>query len=416
MGSLAVKYELELQNIQTTQNIENVIDVIVDDTKVGTLSDFMDGKDLDAGILKAGTNSAAKAITLKMQEGAGNEYQGATAEFDILLKATQAPVEEDGFGNPDYDAQAPLDFIPVDTADGFIQAVESSSDTEVVQLTGDLSIDQNIPQSRSGKTHIDLNGFTLTVEKQIDNLSGMELADGSVSIQNGSIRIPNGVGVAPSAIRVIENGRLELEKVNLTVTQASAIIVANQASVQIRDSVITADGYCVSTNATELPSAVRIDMENTTLNAPLNTTSTGVLLNVPGTLTMTGCTVNSKWQSVIVRGGTATLTNCVLNNMLEDDGTDYTKPDYKENVNWGSGNDVPNAALVVGNRDESAYQYPAECTLINTEIHVADGFTTVYAYGNTGEGCGATVRYDHASKMKIGTIKIGGGNAAAEEI
>ena len=111
VGSLAVKYELELQNVTTTKGMEKVIDVMVNNDVQGTLADFMQGENLDAGVLEAHTNSPAVSVVLKMQESAGNAYQGGTASFDILLKATQATVEQDGFGNNQYDAGADVELL-----------------------------------------------------------------------------------------------------------------------------------------------------------------------------------------------------------------------------------------------------------------------------------------------------------------
>ena len=46
-------------------------------------------------------DSSSKTLNLvvKMRESAGNEYQGASVVFDIVVKATQAAKEQDGFGN-----------------------------------------------------------------------------------------------------------------------------------------------------------------------------------------------------------------------------------------------------------------------------------------------------------------------------
>ena len=108
IGSLAVKYELSFQSgdLSQSKGIENVIDVYVDDVSVGTLATFLNGSAFDSGTLEAGASSAARSVYLKMQESAGNTYQGAVATFDILLKATQAPVEKDGFGDDQYDKDA----------------------------------------------------------------------------------------------------------------------------------------------------------------------------------------------------------------------------------------------------------------------------------------------------------------------
>ncbi|MDR1628916.1 MAG: M73 family metallopeptidase [Oscillospiraceae bacterium] len=105
-GTLALDYEILFQDVATTQGIENVLDVLVDGVKVGTLADFMDGEVLLNGSLTAGQTSVDKAVTVAMQTSAGNEYQAATAEFDILLRAKQSAVETDGFGSSDYDAGA----------------------------------------------------------------------------------------------------------------------------------------------------------------------------------------------------------------------------------------------------------------------------------------------------------------------
>lgn len=122
-GTLAIKYELELQNVTATKGIENVINVYVGKDLKGTLAQFMNGENLLEGTLNAGASTDSTMITLAMQTSADNDYQGATASFDILLKATQAPVETDGFGNPNYDANATYDSVTVtvgdsDTANG----------------------------------------------------------------------------------------------------------------------------------------------------------------------------------------------------------------------------------------------------------------------------------------------------------
>lgn len=106
-GTLALDYEIVFQNVTTTKSIENVLDVYVGADKVGTLADFKDGtKILLNGTLNATDSSDAAAVKVVMQTTAGNEYQAATATFDILLRAKQSTVEADGFGSTNYDAAA----------------------------------------------------------------------------------------------------------------------------------------------------------------------------------------------------------------------------------------------------------------------------------------------------------------------
>ena len=50
--------------------------------------------------------SMSFVLVYGMKEEAGNEYQGKTFSASVTVMATQAPVETDGFGNNQYDAQA----------------------------------------------------------------------------------------------------------------------------------------------------------------------------------------------------------------------------------------------------------------------------------------------------------------------
>ena len=128
-GSLALKYELVLQNVVTTKGIENVIDVIVGGSTVGTLADFMNGEILASGNLTASATSNTYAIVLKMQETAGNDYQDAEATFDMLLRATQYTYEEDGFGSDQYDKDAGTDEFKQGVTISGIAGVAESYDT-----------------------------------------------------------------------------------------------------------------------------------------------------------------------------------------------------------------------------------------------------------------------------------------------
>ncbi len=126
-GTLALKYELAIRGIVTatgaqnggsasaTGNIADVLDVyFLDsyraptsaDTPIGTLAYLMTNPVIDSAMLASGNCSNDINIVLKMKDNAGNEYQGASATFDVELRAIQATSEADGFGNINYDANA----------------------------------------------------------------------------------------------------------------------------------------------------------------------------------------------------------------------------------------------------------------------------------------------------------------------
>lgn len=122
-GNLALKWYAKFNSSSPLSKLADVIDVYVCTTATqmpesrnldnyayaGTVAEFVNTiEDTTYGNLDA-RESAYLAIALKMQESAGNEYQGLSlGEFDIQLLATQDTVETDSFDNLyDKDAEFP---------------------------------------------------------------------------------------------------------------------------------------------------------------------------------------------------------------------------------------------------------------------------------------------------------------------
>ena len=107
-------------------------------THVGTLKQFVDTIETTTyGHLATG-KSAYLGIALKMQESAGNEYQGLDlgAAFDIQILATQDTVESDSFNNQ-YDANAEYE-KSADVWDGTADTSwYNDTDTEFVITTAE---------------------------------------------------------------------------------------------------------------------------------------------------------------------------------------------------------------------------------------------------------------------------------------
>jgi len=122
LGTLSLKWEARFASEEELSKLAEVIDVYVcpgiaeayptervlgsEWENVGTLDKFINTiAETTHGFLDAG-ESDTLGIALKMQEDAGNEYQGLTlGEFDIHVVATQANGESDSFGN-EYDKDA----------------------------------------------------------------------------------------------------------------------------------------------------------------------------------------------------------------------------------------------------------------------------------------------------------------------
>ena len=122
VGTLALQYNLRIAANGEVSKLADVIDVyyaeseytlatreMTELTKIGTLSDVLDGMPANmTGDLEAGKNDIV-TIALKMQEDAGNEYQGLEigSDFSIILMATQDNVEKDAFGENYDDIEIP---------------------------------------------------------------------------------------------------------------------------------------------------------------------------------------------------------------------------------------------------------------------------------------------------------------------
>lgn len=206
----------------------------------------------------------------------------------------------------------------------------------------------------------------------------------TVTIKNGTIN-----GVAYNAFTQYSNSHLILD--NITIDWVSKDFNAvcylyqgsNPAWLEVKNSALTNNVYGIGTNASKGTDYVYITIDN----SKVTTTSsdqdnTAILFNVPGKLEIKNDSVISgERQGLIVRGGEATISNSTI--ISSGDRTDYT--DYS-NIDWGAGNEVPLAALVIGNRS-NAYKYPTTVTLDNVTLSTPKEETErklMYVYQNEG--------------------------------
>ena len=198
-GTLALKWKAKFVAEKELSILADVIDVyvlpygVLDDasavaypadrnldgyTKVGTLREFVNTIETTTyGNLEAG-ESAYLGLALKMQENAGNEYQGLDlgGVFDIMILATQLDSESDSFDNQ-YDADA--DFVTYD----FV--VNSADELKAAFATGgnillDSDIELNEAIVITEETYLNLNDNVLTV-MGMDFQAGATIKDGTIS-------------------------------------------------------------------------------------------------------------------------------------------------------------------------------------------------------------------------------------------
>lgn len=255
-----------------------------------------------------------------------------------------------------------------------------------ITLAEDLTIENAL--SISSDKEIDLNGKTLTCD--LHGTTIFRITKGNVSFSNGTIELHNtysGGNVADIVVGVDKSH----DKSDVVVSTATAtfnnvklsgsIYVSYGSTVEISESEITSELYGVCTNANASgaeTSPVTIKITGTKL-----TGETPVFINVPATLVMDNCTVIGGWQGVMMRGGTATISNSTISldrqYATPVEGTGWNADKNSGNVTWRSGNEVAIAGITMGNNTTSAYQYPTSVTLKNTSVTGYEGYWAVYA-------------------------------------
>lgn len=280
---------------------------------------------------------------------------------------------------------------------------------EKIVLAGNIALDA----SRMNLTGtLDLNGKVLTLDNA--TAAAEVPADASLTITGGTINAFQKTGVTQALLLVNKGASLLVENVQLE-TDAAALSPANGAegaSLIVRNSTVAAATYAVTTNAST-PFTCDILLENSTF-----TGSDPVLVNVPCKLTMNKCIATGSMHGVVVRGGTARITDCDIT--LEYNDNDYNDlVGYFDQREWGSGNMITLAAMTIGNKSNNAYQYPTDVALVNTKLNLGglygSHFPALYAYANQGEGLGVTLAYDSrcqfAKEPELGSKNIVVNNA-----
>lgn len=309
-----------------------------------------------------------------MTDGSGSLKRDINLTFNaVAIQAEPFANEEEAYKAKDSVITSDADVIEAAIMDGM-----------PVVLSADAKVDSAV-LDRAG-ADIDLNGRELkiggTTPIVLNSSKSISLKDGTLVLENQNSRR---VGIA-----ICEGGNLELNDVNMTATDVSMVVDkgTNKATVDIIDSVITStDNYILSTNAgnPETGADVVINIKNSTLIAQ-NSDSTAVLMNVPGTLNIEDSHLEANRQGLIVRCGNATVNNSTVKSNVTTDVIQQNSWDYYDNNKWGSGNEVPVAAVVVGNRGaEGAISYPYDATLtsINSSFIIANKLP-VYAAGYNG--------------------------------
>lgn len=237
----------------------------------------------------------------------------------------------------------------------------------VVTLASDTSIPAaKLKSAIADGLEINLNGKTLTITSA-DTVSVPE--GKTVKFYNGTILNSTFTRGDLATFAAEEDATLIVDNVTMNTTGSAFFPAGNASAVTVTNSRITAGVYVIGTNASgNLSDNVRITLKDSTLTSTCyqnnDRDTCTVMINVPGTMNIDNCKIYGGRQVLFVRCGTATVNNSTIT--LSSAYNDAGKYDNKV---WGSGNEVPMGAVVVGNRaDGTAYDTPATCTLNNTTV------------------------------------------------
>ena len=271
--------------------------------------------------------------------------------------------------------------------EAFAELINKAPDNSSVNMSEDTSINM-FPSITEDKTiFIDLGGKTLSLEQ-----TGTTIFSGgaNVTIQNGYI-LANAIPDGTSPLFKVETGSsLTINNVTIDTTGAALFPCGDAASLTVKQSRITGGAYAVGTNAATTDNYnVVITLSNSEFHTKgyLQNTDANkndgcaVMINVAGALNVDECVIEGSRQGMIVRAGKATISNSNISTTGM-----YPNKELYYTSKWGSGTEVPAAALTVGNYCQdaaNAYLADASVTLESTTVIANKEFPAIYIDGNT---------------------------------
>lgn len=308
---------------------------------------------------------------------------------------------------PDFDGEY-NEIIPeteVSDAQTLLTVLEEGG---YARLTGDVTITGASAVADGKEVVMDLDGHSLTLHGTMST-SGTS----SLTLMNGTVKSSEPYGAVRFLVMASAGGSVALE--NVTMTSAGAGIgvapSGDPGEVTVRNSSITAYSFAVGTNASTPIHNAEIELYNSELVG-----MSAVLMNLPSDITVSGCTLQGSMHAMILRAGTAEITDSHLKLVYDaSNGEGDTADDAKDNYidKWGTGNAVPLAAITVGNDNSKGYLFPTVLTIDNSVITAdkSGALPAMYVRANTDAANGVTITYGENCKVE-GSIEYydGGSN------
>ena len=292
-----------------------------------------------------GANTAAENITISNSKP-GNIYISPDNEADSDIQKEIIADNPDIVVETKYNAATKEEFNANLTSYG-----------KVIITTDELTLDE-LPISVGGIYEIDLNGKSVSLKAK----STTVIPQGAtLTISNGSLNVdmtnPSD-GILTWGLALDSGSTLTLNNVDMTAAEAGIGFLIGSSNTHlnvINDSSIEGYTYGIGTNASPDPALTQnanIKISDSSVSA----TGAGILFNIPGVMIIDNSDIYGEPQAIVARGGSTTLINSRLHGKYDGSGTDYSNKD------WGQGNNVPFAVLVIGNRADG-YKYSTDVTV-----------------------------------------------------
>ena len=171
-GNLDLKYQVALEVKNVTNNLTDVVKyAITGDATYGTAPAWTNGISVVEGVNATQAENVVLgkgaehhfALSVHMDEEAGNAYMNGSIEFDIKVLATQLTSEFDSFNNQ-YDKDADY-AVPVSSTTAFLNAIYNGED---VLLETPLTIDETFINELNSFTPVMLSLATIDDTQVID--------------------------------------------------------------------------------------------------------------------------------------------------------------------------------------------------------------------------------------------------------
>ena len=394
-GTIEIKDDIKIVD----KNGNSVADNSTEYTKTVTVKNSTGTVISDFSSVNSGMYYVEVVYTATAKDG--TKYVAASAKkyfnvYDNLTTTISGTVEEttqSGEANPEAEkVVASVDGVYYESIKDALLA--SSKDKPLVLLK-DATLEKAIEITKDAT--IDLGSYILDLKGQLSIKGSTEGSKATLTIKNGTLN-SDASGSNVYGIAIEANGALEMSDVEYLASSRAIKIKENadNASLKIINSQIISNGgaMAIQTDATikdgkasqnvtiEITNS-HIEAKNCTEGGGVSEDTTALLFNIDGTLTIKESTLIGDRQGLIVRGGTATISNSTI--ISSGTRTNYYDSGDYVNKNWGSGNEVPLAALVVGNRTDNSYRYSTTVTLDNVTLSTPNENTvrkSIYVYQN----------------------------------